>query len=445
MIFPLRFKLALLSSLLLVAAIGTVSLVVLDQSAQALAAEAGKRAVVLAEQLARNAREPMLLEDDLRLSQLLESIAKESEVTAVRVLDKDGRVLASSVKDEPDLRERMTGKEKIATWPLGGKLVCAVRMTYRELDIGEAQVVLDVDAVTGRVIRAARRQVLLAAGVLLGVGLVIAFIVSGMVSRPLRRLRLAVNALAAGDLSARVEPSSRDEIGVLTRAFNEMSESLGEKRRIETAFRRYVSDHVLREVVESPEAIHLKGELREVSVLYLDIRKFTRLTGAIGAERIVAFLNEAFDLITGRLLEHGATVDKYIGDAILAYLGAPIETDDHAQRSVAAAIAVQRAIHERNRRCENSGQPFVRLEVGIGIHTGPVVVGNIGSELKMDYTAIGEPVNIANRLQSLAGPGQIKITGEVRERLGLLCDVKAEGPRMLEGIVQPIEVFEVLY
>jgi class 3 adenylate cyclase len=305
--------------------------------------------------------------------------------------------------------------------------------------------VLDVDAVTGRAIRAARRQVLLAAGVLLGVGLVIAFIVSGMVSRPLRRLRLAVNALAAGDLSARVEPTSRDEIGVLTRAFNEMSESLGEKRRIETAFRRYVSDHVLREVVESPEAIHLKGELREVTVLYLDIRKFTRLTGAIGAERIVAFLNECFELITERLLEHGATVDKYIGDAILSYLGAPIETDDHAQRAVAAAIAVQRAIHERNRRCESTGQPFVRLEVGIGIHTGPVVVGNIGSELKMDYTAIGEPVNIANRLQSLAGPGQVKITGEVRERLGLLCDVKAEGPRMLEGIDHPVEVFEVLY
>jgi class 3 adenylate cyclase len=321
----------------------------------------------------------------------------------------------------------------------------AARMTYRDLDIGEAQVVLDVAAVTRRVIRAARRQVLVAAGILLGVGLSIAFVVSGMVSRPLRRLRLAVNALAAGDLSARVEPSSRDEIGVLARAFNEMSESLGEKRRIETAFRRYVSDHVLREVIDSPESIHLKGELREVSVIYLDIRKFTRLTGTIGPERTVAFLNECFDLITGRLLEHGATVDKYIGDAILSYLGAPIETDDHAQRAVAAAIAVQRAIHERNRRCEATGQPFVRLEVGIGIHTGPVVVGNIGSELKMDYTAIGEPVNVANRLQSLAGPGQIKITGEVRARLGELIDVKPEGTRMLEGVDHPIEVFEVLY
>ncbi|MGH7289601.1 MAG: adenylate/guanylate cyclase domain-containing protein [Myxococcota bacterium] len=445
MIFPLRFKLALLSSVLLVAAIGTISLVVLELSAQALAAEAGKRAIVLAQQLARNAREPLLLEDDLRLSQLLETIANESEVTGARVLDKSGRVIASLRKDEPDLRERMASQQALTTTPFGGKLVVAARMTYREVDIGEAQVVLDVEAVTGRVIKAARRRVLYAAGILLGVGLLIAFVVSGMVSRPLRRLRLAVNALTAGDLSARVEPSSRDEIGVLTRAFNEMSQSLGEKRRIETAFRRYVSDHVLREVVDSPESIHLKGELREVTVIYLDIRMFTRLTVAIGAERIVAFLNECFDLITGRLLEHGATVDKYIGDAILAYLGAPIETDDHAQRAVAAAIAVQRAIHERNRRCEESGQPFVRLEVGIGIHTGPVVVGNIGSELKMDYTAIGEPVNVANRLQSLAGPGQIKITSEVRERLGLLVDVKAEGPRMLEGVDHPIEVFEVLY
>ncbi|HTO71496.1 MAG TPA: adenylate/guanylate cyclase domain-containing protein [Myxococcota bacterium] len=447
MIFPLRFKLALLSSLLLVVAIGTVSLVVLDQSARALADEAGKRAVVLAQQLARNAREPLLLEDDLMLAQLLGTLSKESEVSVVRVLDKDGRVVASSPQDAAPQAQlaRMTADGPLETVAQNGMLVVAARMTYRDVDIGEAQVVLDVASVTRGVVQRARRNVLIASGVLLVVGLVIAFVVSGMVSRPLQRLRLAVNALAAGDLSARVEPTSRDEVGVLTRAFNEMSESLGEKRRIETAFRRYVSDHVLREVVESPEAIHLKGELREVSVLYLDIRKFTRLTGSIGPERVVAFLNECFDLITGRLLEHGATVDKYIGDAILAYLGAPIETEDHAQRAVAAAIAVQRAIHERNQRSEASLQPFVRLEVGIGIHTGMVVVGNIGSELKMDYTAIGEPVNVANRLQALAGPGQIKITGEVRARVAELVQVKPEGARMLEGVDHPIEVFEVVY
>jgi adenylate cyclase len=444
-IFPLRFKLALLSSLLLVGAIGTVSLVVLDQSARALADEAGKRAVVLSQQLARSAREPVLLQDDLMLSQLLESVAKEAEVTTVRVLDKSGRIVAASPQSELQTVPRMAVTHDLETDSKDGVLVVASRMTYRDVDLGEAQVVLDVAAVTRGVKLRARRDVLIASGVLLGVGLIIAFVVSGMVSRPLQRLRLAVNALAAGDLSARVEPTSRDEIGVLTRAFNEMSQSLGEKRRIETAFRRYVSDHVLREVVESPEAIHLKGELREVSVLYLDIRKFTRLTGSIGAERVVAFLNECFDLITGRLLEHGATVDKYIGDAILAYLGAPIETEDHAQRAVAAAIAVQRAIHERNARCEASGLPFVRLEVGIGIHTGEVVVGNIGSELKMDYTAIGEPVNVANRMQALAGPGEIKITGEVRERVGMLVEAKPEGPKKIDGVDHLIEVYKVLY
>ena len=104
MIFPLRFKLALLSSVLLVGAIGTISLVVLERSAQALADEAGKRAVVLAQQLARNAREPLLLEDDLRLSQLLATGSNESEVTVTRVLDTSGRVIASSRDDEAEIR-----------------------------------------------------------------------------------------------------------------------------------------------------------------------------------------------------------------------------------------------------------------------------------------------------------------------------------------------------
>src|SRR5215831_4554924 len=216
------------------------------------------RAVVLAQQLARNAREPLLLEDDLMLAQLLGTLSKESEVSVVRVLDKDGRVVASSPQDSAPQAQlaRMTVDGPLETVAQNGMLVVAARMTYRDVDIGEAQVVLDVASVTRGVVQRARRNVLIASGVLLVVGLIIAFVVSGMVSRPLQRLRLAVNALAAGDLSARVEPSSRDEIGVLTRAFNEMSQSLGEKRRIETAFRRYVSDHVLQEVVESPEAIH---------------------------------------------------------------------------------------------------------------------------------------------------------------------------------------------
>jgi adenylate cyclase len=446
-IFPLRLKLALLASALLVAGIGTVSLLVLDQSSEALENEASKRAIFIAKQLARNVRDPVLLEDDLVTSQLLETTAAESEVRVARLLDEEGVLIASSIGEfqTTQRRQRLARDVDLFTRSVRGQLTVAKRITFRDVDLGEAQVVMDLQAVIQPAIDRARRDIILASSALLLVGLLIAFALSGRISRPLQRLRLATNALAAGDLSARVVPTSRDEVGVLTHAFNEMSESLSQKHRIETAFRRYVSDHVLQEVLNANESIELKGERREVTVLWIDIRQFTRLTASIGPERLVSFLNETFELITSRLLEHGATIDKYIGDAILAYLGAPIETVDHAGRAVAAAIAVQRSVEERNQKCEATGQPFVRLEVGIGIQTGTVVVGNIGSELKMDFTVIGEPVNVANRIQGLAGPTQIMITGEVRERLAGRVEVEPLGPQLVAGIDEPVDVFGVRY
>jgi class 3 adenylate cyclase len=191
--------------------------------------------------------------------------------------------------------------------------------------------------------------------------------------------------------------------------------------------------------------VQLKGERREVTVMFIDIRQFTRITSRLGPELLVAFLNEAFELITARLLEQGATVDKYIGDGILAYTGAPIPSDDHASRAVAAAIAIQRSIDERNEKAEALDSGYVRLEVGIGIHTGEVVVGNIGSERKMDFTAIGEPVNAASRLQELAAPGQILITGEVCAGLGAGVHTRYVGPQYLKGLDRGFEVYQVEY
>ncbi len=445
MIFPLRFKLLVLTIGLLAASIVTISMVMLEQSREALETEARKRASALALNLARNARDPVLLEDDLVVGQLLETAAKEAEVLVARLLDKDGNLLHSSSTHEQPQRERLTVQTPQASQLFGGRLVVAARLAFRDVDLGEAQIVLDLEGLIAPVFARARREVLLASGGLLIVAVIIAVAMSGFTTRPLRRLRVAVNALASGDLSARVLPTTRDEIGELTRAFNEMSESLSQKRRIESAFRRYVSDHVLRQVSDSKESIKLHGERREITVLFIDIRQFTRMASWVGPERVVAFLNEAFELITSHLLDHGATVDKYIGDAILTYFGAPIESPDHAERAVAAAIAVQRAVEERNRTMENQQEHFTRLNVGIGIQTGPVVVGNIGSQFKMDYTAIGDAVNVANRMQDLAGPGEILITADVAKRVGHLVESESLGMRQLDGRDAPVEAFRVTY
>jgi adenylate cyclase len=345
----------------------------------------------------------------------------------------------------PESGRRLTERETLVAQLVGGDLLISSRITFSKKNIGEAQIILNLDGLIAPLVARARRDVALASGGLLLIGVLLAISISARTTRPLQRLRLAVNALAAGDLSARVKPTTRDEVADLTRAFNEMSESLSQKQRVETAFRRYVSDHVLREVLDSPESVTLQGERREITVLFIDIRNFTRLTGRIGPERLVSFLNEAFDLITSRLLDHGATVDKYIGDAILAYLGAPIDTPDHPERAVAAAIAIQRSVDERNRKQEATEEEFVRLDLGIGIHTGPVVVGNIGSELKMDYTAIGDPVNVANRIQQFARPGEILVTTDVAGRLGSRLKRESLGPKQLPGRDAPVEIHRVLY
>jgi adenylate cyclase len=443
---PLRLKLSVMTSILLIGTIGTVSILVLQDTRRAIEEEARTRARYMALNLARDARKATLLEDDIELEELLQSVAQEPGVVAARLLGKDGALIASS---EPDARAQLVRQARELPFNItevGRRLTVASRMEFNGVDIGEAQVFLDLRAITNPRLQATRRSIWFASGVLVLAGIAIAAMMSARITQPLRTLRFAVNALAAGDTSARVPIRSRDEVADLTRAFNEMSENLDQKRKVESAFRRYVSDHVLREVLDNPDSVsQLCGERREISVMFIDIRQFSRLASAIRPELLVAYLNEAFELVTDRLLDHGATVDKYMGDGVLAYFGAPIVSPDHPRRALAAAIAIQRSVRERNLTLEAKEEPFQRLDVGIGIQTGEVVVGNIGSDLKMDYTAIGDPVNVSSRLQALAGPGEIMITRQVADRLGGSAELESLGERKLEGRDIPVEVFRVLF
>jgi len=445
-IFPLRLKLALLASLLLVAGIGTVTVLLLSQSTGALEQEASKRGRYLAESLGRNARNALLLQDDVVLERLLETVVQEDEVVAARLLDGDGALVAARLRDRHGTVVAPSAHEAhLAFRERDEHLLVSSRMTFDEVHLGEAEVVLDLHAIVGAVRERARRDLGVASGGLLLIGVLIAFWISGRITQPLERLRLAARALGKGDTSARVHVNTRDELADLSQAFNEMGESLSEKLRVETAFRRYVSDHVLQQVRDQPDAVPIMGERREITVLFIDIRRFTRLASGIEPEPLVAFLNEAFELLTDRLLQHGATVDKYIGDAVLAYFGAPIESPDHPERAVAAAIAAQRSVEERNKALASSGRPYQPLEIGIGIQTGMVLLGNIGSELKMDYTIIGDVVNVANRLQKLARAGEILITGDVAERVAGRARLESQGERVLEGRDTPVEIHRVLY
>jgi adenylate cyclase len=200
-----------------------------------------------------------------------------------------------------------------------------------------------------------------------------------------------------------------------------------------SAMRLYLSPQVADMIVASDGAVQLGGVLQPLTVLFADIRGFTSLSEKLNAPDVVLMLNEFFTAVTTVILEAGGTLDKYIGDCVMALFGAPVPAEGDVDRGIAAAVNMQREVVHLNQSRMQRGLPEIRI--GIGIHTGPAVVGNIGSEQRMQYTAIGDTVNVASRLVNHAGPGQVIVSESVREvaahgnRFQYLSEVELKGRR----------------
>ncbi|MDH3975493.1 MAG: adenylate/guanylate cyclase domain-containing protein [Deltaproteobacteria bacterium] len=168
---------------------------------------------------------------------------------------------------------------------------------------------------------------------------------------------------------------------------------------IKKAFSSYVSPDIVKNIIKNPDSLKLGGEEREITVLFSDIRDFTSISERLTPTQLVYLLNSLLDPLTETILNKGGLLDKYIGDAIMALFNAPLTMEDHADKAVLSSIEMIRKIEEVNRRMEEEGIPSVKI--GIGIHTGIATVGNMGSKLRFDYTAIGDTVNLSSRLEGL--------------------------------------------
>lgn len=188
--------------------------------------------------------------------------------------------------------------------------------------------------------------------------------------------------------------------------------------------------------------IKLGGVAQEVTTLFADIRGFTPLSERTSPEGVVEILNEHFALMTEAILGNGGTLDKYIGDSVMALFGAPdSDPENDPVHAVTAAVEMQRAMTNVNEALHRRGLPTIAI--GVGVHTGRVIVGEIGSERQMNYTAIGDSVNLAARLESNAAPGQILVSAETARRLAGLFPVRELSPIRVKGKTEPIPVFDV--
>ena len=216
------------------------------------------------------------------------------------------------------------------------------------------------------------------------------------------------------------------------------------RRAIERqALERFLSSVVVEKILASPDEIRLGGENQVATILFADIRGFTRLSERLPPQKIVELLNEYFSEMTDLIFDNGGTLDKYLGDGIMALFGAPWPKPDDAQRAVKTAGEMQRALAGLNRQWQARGQE--PLQMGLGINTGQVTAGNIGCSKRMDYTVIGDAVNLASRLCAHAAGGQI-LTSEFtfKEIHGTFPAQHLESIRV-KGKAAPVEVFEILW
>jgi adenylate cyclase len=280
------------------------------------------------------------------------------------------------------------------------------------------------------------------AGGILCLGVILLLIRLGVrpVVMSIRRIADKAAQVAKGDYGKPLPVASRDEIGQLTASFNDMMAGLQERDFISNTFGRYVDQEIARELLSRPEASRMGGVKREVVILFADIRDFTPLAETLSPEATIHLVNRHFARMIEVIQAHRGIIVDFLGDAILAFfdpLDGPLEPV--VQRAMSSALRLQQAIEAEN--LAEPGHPALHL--GIGLHAGEVVVGNIGSESRAKYGIIGAPVNLTHRIQGQAQGGEVVVSEMVFHHIENMVAVKRTFQTTLKGIAHPVTLYIV--
>ena len=296
---------------------------------------------------------------------------------------------------------------------------------------------------------AARTFVIIAIAVSIVLAIIAAFLITRRVTAPLLELAAFASELGQRKFDKRLAITTGDEFEVVGESMSAAAAALqagDEQLKKEAAIRsdlgRYLPGQLVDLVIRREHKIELGGERRCVTVLFADVASFTSLTEQHPPDVVVAILNQLFTILTDIVFRHGGTVDKFIGDCVMAFWNAPEEDSAHATHALYAAEDMLRWLEIGNESWRaNYG---VTIHLAIGVNTGEVIVGNLGSDTRMEYTCIGDPVNVAARLEGLARPQQIVVSRATKDAAGDGFDYLPAGTQRIPGRVEPLELFEVV-
>ena len=443
----IRYKIAGALILVLVVAIAPLGMATFSHQKRILEEEIKKRAGVFVQQLAGVGKEGIMTKDDLSVFSTIKDIQKHTGVVYAMVVDANGAVfvhntltekgkILSTTLDKKTLetnellfQQTMYNKEPI----MDAAMPITVTYQARNIRIGTARIGLSEKELQDAIARQKFTFFWISLAFVV-IGFLIAVALSKVLTGPIYTLAVGMQIVAQGDLNQQVKVTYKDEIGKLTESFNQMVLSLREKLRME----KYLSNATLKSIrkVRDNSKMRLGGERKYVTTLFSDVRGFTSMSEKMSPEEVVDVLNVYLNLQACIVSNWGGIVDKYVGDEIMAIF----EGKGQEGNAVRAAIEIQKFCRKLNWARGLLGKK--QMNVGIGLNSGDVIMGNMGSEQQMNYTVIGDNINLTERLCSAAQAGQVVISKITADALGKEATINKLEPIKVKGKEKMIEVYE---
>jgi adenylate cyclase len=315
--------------------------------------------------------------------------------------------------------------------------------SFKKIDQYGCGVVSSVDERTAyqEVYNIQRRNIYLMI-IMLSTAILIVFFFGRSITTPIIRLVAATKQIIQGNYRVNIRPTTRDEIGELTFSFIEMGKGLEEREKIKSAFGKFVNKEIAEAAMR--DELRLGGERKNVAIFFSDIRSFTSISENLEPEQVVEFLNDYMTRMVKCVEENHGVVDKFIGDAIMAIWGTPLSSGNDTENAINSALQMRKELVLFNRDRGGPGKPFIKI--GCGINSGPVLAGQIGSEDRMEYTVIGDAVNLASRIEALNKPfgTDILISEDAFAQVRDIFAVEKMQTIKVKGKEAPQQIFAVL-
>ena len=436
--------------IIIVITIFILSAVILNRQKERLYDQTIKTGLVSLKYFGSNARIGLLEDDLIKLNSLLKEATTVEGLLYAIIVNNDNVIKAHtdlkqinhefdgfSVRGDKQLQGGVTYFNY--SLPNGHKaLNLTEKVTFQNKKLGEVHVGLSIDFME-KMIRKEQLTIVVITFFIVLFGILVAVLLGFRFSKPLSKLVHATEEIGRGNYQHKIVLARNDELGNLAASFNRMGDELWKNAQMQKSFGKYVGSEVLDMIMANPEKTWLKGHRNEATIIFCDIRGFTSFSEEKEPEEIVEGLNQYFEIATKSVMNHGGYVDKFIGDAVLAVFGVPVYHHDHMARAVKAAIEMRQSFNSAN-----GAKNLLLGSVGISINSGIVLSGNIGSQVKMEYTVIGDSVNVASRLNSLANSGEIVVSKNIVENLKHSLQVKPLPPQKIKGKSDLVEPFVIL-